>query len=428
MIDVYIIYNNIPHSFEYKDQAIASLAQCTNINVIPFEGYYNIDYETLAKDLDIRVIPFYHEFAKKDRSTVNKAFSCTASHLKVWEAIVAADRPSVVFEHDAIAKADIGQISIPEDYLVWLGPRIGNISDYNFPGNQVSLVHIDRFEGTHAYALTPKMAQKLKDSLYENGFCDSLDGILGMRNIFDLKFVTYDPPVAVAATKNRISTIETGGSCALWNSHALPGFVAGLSKGIEPPPVRQLIFSDVNAVKRIEEVTDLISGEIRPWWTTKTLVIGGYEGASTFALVNALGRDDDSEFYVLQPEGRCDRVKSGNFKYSPLDSVYQNNTYLTKYYFKITTLKVDFDNLGCVAALVGDDDLFDVVYVDGNTSLSNRIADISAALAVTLDHGIIAVPKDDVVQLALKVVGQITDINITSLKDHIIIRKGQTKG
>lgn len=392
--NVYILHTNTSTSREYLNQCLQSLKPHTNLTAIPVEGYDSVDYKEICKLLDVHTIPFYEEMATKDKSTVDKAFSCTAGHYKIWKMIVESGVPGVVLEHDAIAKGNFSSLSVPDDYIIWLGPRVEHEDDYTLKNSNVSVMAIDRFEGTHAYAITPVMAQNLIDNVHKHGLCDSIDGMLGMRNIFDLKFATLDPPLVVAPAAGRISTIDSQGRPPVWNSHALPGFMAGLKPGIAPPPVRRLIFSNIDFHTKYSKVRDRLTAQYANK-QNRVLVIGAYEGLSTFLLTNDFLSHEDSDLVCMIPDWRTIEQKEGAYKVDQLRDVYAQNVYLSKFYYKIENVVLDEQDPVLVASVLDPEVRFNLIVVDGDHTQQAALSDISVAIDLLADGGTIIVDDTD---------------------------------
>ena len=245
-------------------------------------------------------------------------------------------------------------------------------------GWETKYVEVDRWEGTHAYAITPNTAQMLLDFIDEYGINDSIDGQLGMRNIFDMRMRAVDPPPAVAVVSgDRQSTIELSGNAATWNAYSTDGFRAGLKAGMEPP-VRQLYFTNSKFMKHTGVLDTVLKDngfyENKP---LKVLVIGGEEGMSTLWLSNKLLRHDDSQLFC-----------AGGFEKQNWE-IFSFNTYFSKYYYKLNSINCrDVTDL-LVASCADLDILFDVVYIGGDTNTKDTVFNGTASIKMLKNDGII---------------------------------------
>lgn len=217
----YIIYINRPESIQYANECAQSCEQYG----LPYTLWEGIDLtKTLVEDL-----PSITGFKWQSKTT---EMGCTASHLKLWHTLAAQPHASCVFEHDVILRHNIYDLEIPDDKLVMLGFRVGAAEDYQYPGGDVSFIDITKFEGTHAYAVTPNMARAMIDRMSgyytdEFGGVDTtIDGILSIHDKFGIQRCVMDPPPAVCVVGNRISTIQ--GKPAEYNISVTPGFEKGM--------------------------------------------------------------------------------------------------------------------------------------------------------------------------------------------------------
>ena len=312
--------------------------------------------------------------------TIKRAFSCSAGHFKIWKMIVESGQSGVVLEHDAVVKQSFTSIEPVDGEILWLGPRVLNMDDYSYPtGWETKYVEVDRWEGTHGYAITPKTAQMLLDCIGEYGLNDSLDGQLGMRNMFDLPMRAIDPPHVVAVVSDdRRSTIETSGRGATWNAYSTDGFLAGLKAGVEPPVVRQLYFTNSNFMKHTGVLDTILKDKgLYENKKLKVLVIGGEEGMSTLWLSNKLLRHDDSQLFC-----------AGGFVKQNWE-LFNFNTYFSKYYYKLNAINCD-DPTDLLIASCGDPDImFDVVYIGGKTNAKDTVFNGLASVKMLRHNGIV---------------------------------------
>ena len=377
--NAYILYLDEPKSLKYLQDCVNSCTQFPDINPIPVAGPLRATYKELCAEFGIGIIPYYVDQMATNAQTLNNTFSCNGGHYRIWKKIVESGEAGVVFEHDVVVKQDFTTLQPLDGEILWLGPRIHNVDDYNYPdGWETRYVEVDRWEGTHAYAITPNTAQMLLDCIDEYGINDSIDGQLGMRNIFDMRMRAVDPPPAVAVVSgNRQSTIELSGNAATWNAYSTDGFRAGLKAGMEPP-VRQLHFTNSKFMKHTGVLDTILKEngfyQNKPF---KVLVIGGEEGMSTLWLSNKLLRHDDSQLFC-----------AGGFEKQNWE-IFNFNTYFSKYYYKLNAINCD-DPTDLLIASCGDPDIvFDVVYIGGNTNTKNTVFNGTTSFSMLRNGGLI---------------------------------------
>jgi hypothetical protein len=387
--NVYILYHEDPKSKKYLQDCINSCSRFTNLNIIPVVGPTRANFDELRKEFNVEIIPFY----EKDESYngVVPVFSCNAGHYRIWQKIVESGEPSVILEHDAIVKYDFSSIKPDDGEILWLGPRIDLEHDYNVPANvQYDYMELDRFEGTHAYAVTPLTAQHLINCYKKYGFNDSIDGQLGMRNIFELKMTTIDPPPVVAVVGSRESCIETSGNPAFWNAYNTPRFLTYLRPGCKVPPERKLLFTDksfnqhTNVLKRMITEHGLTDGSPRA-----VLIIGGYEGLSTNWFSNLLLEHPDSQIHIVSQFRGTSEQRDGKWSKTDLEQIFKYNTYFSWYYYKLNIVPVDKDSLLLAASTLDPDIKFDLIYVDGNHEFKDVLYDAVVSWNLLKPNGLL---------------------------------------
>lgn len=364
--NVYILHIDEPRSLQYLDDCVRSCKEFPGLNVIPVQGYKGASYKDICKEFGLDIIPFYVNQMDTNGDTLNKAFSCTAGHIKIWQMIVESGEPGVVLEHDAIVKGPLSMVDVDDDEILWLGPRIEFEHDYKFPWGAIfDYVEVDRWEGTHAYAITPKTAQHLLDCMKKFGLNDSIDGQLGMRNMFDMKFVTVNMPVVVAVVGNRESCIESHGNPGFWNAYHSELFLKHLRTGCTVPPIRQLIYTDTSFNTLVPQLERVLRGAGKlDGKEQSVLVNGGYEGLSSVWLSNNLLQHDDSYMQIVS-----------QFNSEQEARLCAYNTYFSKYYYKLNIVPVGQDSDLLEQAVKDPDIRFDVIFSDGNKTFKEVLYD-----------------------------------------------------
>lgn len=221
----YIIYIDRPESIEYANQCARSCEQYGLPHTL-WKGVQQFDKQFLEAETGL----IWNYNSNSGDS------GCTASHFKLWRLIAEQPYACCVFEHDAILKDNIYNTEIPDNKLVMLGYRVLNQEDYERPNDPVTFMDINKFEGTHAYAITPTMARYMIDRMSGHytkefgGVNTTIDGILSIHDSFGIARCVMDPPPVVCVVGDRISTIQ--GRPAAYNACVSPGFMKGLK--VEP--------------------------------------------------------------------------------------------------------------------------------------------------------------------------------------------------
>jgi GR25 family glycosyltransferase involved in LPS biosynthesis len=412
--NVYILHIDDPKSLQYLNDCLESCKQFPDINAIPVQGYKGVNYKDICDEFGIGIIPFYVNQMAENGDTINKAFSCTAGHIKIWQMIVDSDAPGVVLEHDAIIKGPLVNVDVNDDEILWLGPRIDLEHDYTFPPETIfDYVDINRWEGTHAYAITPKTAQFLLDSIKKFGLNDSIDGQLGMRNMFDMNFVTINPPVAVAVVGNRESCIESHGNPGFWNAYHSDQFLKNLKPGCKVPPLRQLMYTDMSFNTLVPALEQVLRGAGKlDGKEQSVLVQGGYEGLSSVWLSNKLLQHDDSYMQIVS-----------SFASQNAQKICAFNTYFSKYYYKLNMIPIEQGSTLLEQAVNDPEIRFDVIFSDGNKTFKEVLYDGILQWNLLKSDGILIFNGEvDVVHEAVKNI--IDAVNpIVLYKDKIIVLK-----
>lgn len=221
----YIIYIDRPESIEYANQCARSCEQY-GLPYTLWKGVQQFDKQFLEAET---CLTWTYNSNSGDSG-------CTASHFKLWRLIAEQPHACCIFEHDAVMKANIYNVEIPDNKLVMLGYRVLKAEDYERPNDPITFMDINKFEGTHAYAITPAMARHMIDRM-ENyytqtfgGVNTTIDGILSIHDSFGIARCVMEPPPVVCVVGDRISTIQ--GRPAAYNACVSPGFMKGLK--VEP--------------------------------------------------------------------------------------------------------------------------------------------------------------------------------------------------
>lgn len=177
------------------------------IDYILFENYDHVNFEEVYNKENTRRTEL--ENGQKGPGGDGTA-SNFASMVSIWRLIVELNETCAVFEHDARPVTNLNDVTVRDDEIVLLGPRVPTLDYYTYPENtqNISYIEVKNHAGGHAYAITPNTAKKMIEHVEKMGVCDSFDQWFFMRikqyhvgNFLDLKLMACDPPVAVCVNR-----------------------------------------------------------------------------------------------------------------------------------------------------------------------------------------------------------------------------------
>lgn len=122
---------------------------------------------------------------------------CTASHIKAFRRVIEIGKPCAILEHDAYVMRNFRNFEVPDDHVIFLGPRMRDLRTY-IPKSRVRrLIQIPQAIGTHAYVITPKTAEKMVKHLEDVGMIYGIDHYLFFSSESKLPIVAADPYPAI---------------------------------------------------------------------------------------------------------------------------------------------------------------------------------------------------------------------------------------
>lgn len=358
----YILFIDDDKSIEYSNDCLESCKQ-HNINVEKFQGFKGLSIQEVDNYLGLK----YNPEVKKIEWT--SEYNCDLGHISIWRKIAESNIPGIVFEHDAIIKHNFDDLEVKDEQIVFLGPRVENRSDYEYPEGETLTYHqVTKFEGAHAYAITPNTARYLLERVLETKetIFRSIDGHLGIRNTFNLKMLACDPALAVSEVGNRHSYVDVSNKTPLYNREYFPKFLKGVkdeSKLLEVnnykftedwfsrnPPVWIDIFKKQN----IDYENNIVN----------VLEIGAFEGRSTCWISDNLLNHDMSRLVCIDTfEGSEEHTKDQK---NDLQKRFFKNIMLSKHPEK--THVIIGSSKDILPKLIMKNILFDIIYVDGDHS------------------------------------------------------------
>jgi hypothetical protein len=287
--------------------------------------------------------------------------------------IIESGEPGIVLEHDTIIKGNI-DVEVNDGEIIHFGPRIINIDDYQYPDtDEQKLIPIEKWEGVHAYGITPGTAQQLLDHLAEHGYMDTMDPMLAFRNTFDLKMYTVDPPPIVVVIGGRKSHLNPDGVAAFWNAYHTPGFLANMKPDAQIAPLRQLALYD----RSFDVHRNALDTVFKPIEQRKNdvLVINSRDGYEALKIGNRLLYHDDSNMIVTTTEQDWQRI--------------QYNVYYCWHYTKVRTAVLNNSSNELRSAVTDPDLRYDVIYYRARGALENVLADMIFCWNILRKDGIL---------------------------------------
>jgi len=234
----YILYIDTPDAIAYMEECKASCEKY-GIPVTPFMGLKLPTTTDIIKDKwEFKVDPRVngHSDTKDVMNIWFKEQLCLTGHLAIWKEVATKHTGAVaVFEHDAIVKRNFLDVEVQDLEWVFLGYRIDHRDDYECIDDPFTKVSVNKFEGTHAYALTPTTAKNCLDALDKwdgnSGYLPlgvSIDHMMGVQNGFRLPMYIVDPAPVIVALEEKISHTQPDDKTARYNMIPPDGFLKGL--------------------------------------------------------------------------------------------------------------------------------------------------------------------------------------------------------
>lgn len=397
-MNVYILYIDDEASVSYMNTALDSCKKFSKLNPILFQGIKGKSYIELCNDYRLRPSSMILKdiAASAGDTPINEipdgTFSCTVSHFLIWNDIYKSGEPGVILEHDCVVKHDISDLKLEDGEVLFLGPRVLFNEDYDYPEDEEqTIIDVNRYEGMHAYAITPNTAKQLIDNVLAVELAESVDGMIAMRNKFGLQMRTLDPPPVVAVVGGRISFTENSAQPAFFNGINTPKFLKALKPGAYIPRERKPMFTQDWLSHREDELTDILDKVIdNPEDERSILVVGCYEGQSAIWLADQHLKHPTSTLIAVG--GFVDTSKQHVNMY-PVYDLYDQcalNISLSRNSDKI--IVTGRESVEILPPMWQNSDIrFDIAYVDGNKGVKDVLFDCTASLNLLKDDGVIIV-------------------------------------
>lgn len=365
----YILYIDEQKSVEWAQECAVSCAK-HGVFYEMFKGYRGLSTDELTYKTGW--VCGRPNLEDDDKQYVRE-YNAALGHIRIWEKIAAGDEPCAILEHDAIVKADFSHLDMVGD-VMFLGPRVNSRNDYEFPeiDGPITIKPTRRFEGLHAYVISPKTAQFLLDKVKEMRRILPSEAMLSVRNPFDMDLRVVDPPFVVCELGGRKSFTMQDEITIPQNFRHEPGFL----KGLKPDAVRfkttDYVFSE-----------DWFSGNIPTWksmfqfmgWNNKTplsmLEIGAYEGRSTTWLVDNMM--DNPKSILVSIDTFEGSVEHTHGQKENLFERFKSNVVVAKWPERIRPIRADSKIV--LSQMLMTPNKFDFIYVDGSHETYDVIVD-----------------------------------------------------
>lgn len=195
----YILRHDSPVSHEY---AAVCAESCDKLGMEweYFEGFCKIYAVDAYRSINLFQIDEYITSKIKIDDSRNKAALCTASHVAMWKKIAEEKETAIILEHDAIMLHK-PKFIIPDNTIVTLGYKLRNPAAYDHvsAGAPHKITPINKFSGSHAYAITSETAETLINGIIKRKTAGCIDthffGSSRFRNGVDLAIA--DPVCAI---------------------------------------------------------------------------------------------------------------------------------------------------------------------------------------------------------------------------------------
>lgn len=381
----YILYIDREKSIQYANECLDSCKQF-GLDAVLFLGVCDKPNRELIR-----------RFGYKINTDMYASEYCTTiGHINVWKEIAKSNEIGVVFEHDCVVKGDYSNITVNDGELVALGPLVYEHTDYNFPTkyvNDIDYKDVQFFKGAHAYAITPKTAQTMLDELDRIGqILMPIDGLLGLKNKFNLDFKMIDPPFVVSEVGlQKVSynfTNEQRGETYGANREYFPKFLEGMDLS-KLPPTEDRKFTKDTFTEHIDHWLETFKIAEKSFsGQTEVLAVGCFEGMAVCWISDNLIRDISSKIDTVDTfleEGVDDPHR--------LKNIYFRNMTLSKNSEKIHNHIGDSRQF--MPIVINHNKRYDLIYIDTNHPKDKMLIDGICAYYLLKETGVLIVNNYD---------------------------------
>jgi len=372
----YILYIDKELSRNYASECRDSVIKF-NLDVIMHEGLCDKQNRELTRmtGLNIRTVEYSSEYCG------------TVGHFQIWKQIAESGEIGVVLEHDCVVVGNYNNLTVNDGEILFLGPRLFDRSQYVFPtDSEVDYHDVGYYNGAHAYAITANTAAMLLAELDRTKtILMPIDGLLGLKNKFNMKLKTVDPSFVISEIGNHRKSFNFD-QPDITNRYYFPKFLSGVADQTTLPPIAEYKFTTDWFTEHIPhwlKTFNLVDKDIRK--PLRILEVGAYEGRSTCwisdnmltHLDSRLDVIDTFEDWIDHPNETEDRV----YRY------FIQNISLSKNPEKIKPYPGD--SRVYLPSFLKEDRKYDFIYIDGNHNTENVISDGLAAYHLLKSDGVI---------------------------------------
>ena len=218
----YILYIDDPDSIRYMEECMRTCEE-HGIPATPFLGLkLPVTVDQIKEQWGFRVNPVVEQ--RQSEPVMNVWFKeqlCLTGHMAMWKKIVRDHKGAVaVLEHDALVKKNFLDVEVNDREFLFLGYRMDHRDDYECVDEPFTIHDINKFEGTHAYAITPWTAKACLEALDRSAYLQlgvSVDHLMGVRNLFGIPLKVVDPCPVIVATEDKKSYTQPDDKTARYN-------------------------------------------------------------------------------------------------------------------------------------------------------------------------------------------------------------------
>ena len=372
----YILYIDKELSREYASDC-RDTALKFGLRVAMHEGLYGKQNRELTRRTGLEILTT--EYASE--------YCGTVGHFEIWKHIAESGEVGVVLEHDSVVMADYSNLTVGDGEILFLGPRMFHRSHYEFPADvEVDYFDVDHYNGAHAYMITANTAAMLLAELDRTKkILMPIDGLLGLKNKFNMKLKTVDPSFVISEIGGHRKSFNFD-TPDTTNRKYFPKFLKGVEDRVSLPPIAEYKFT-----------TDWFTQHIPHWLETFKLVgkditqplrileVGAYEGRSTCWISDNMLTNMNSQLDIVDTFE--DWVDHPGEPEDRLYKLFLKNISISKNSEK---MKIHHgDSRIHLPIFIKEDMKFDFIYIDGNHNTENVIIDTLCAYHLLKDDGVI---------------------------------------
>jgi hypothetical protein len=364
----YILYIDQEKSIEYAKDC-RETAVSFGLKTFMHEGLFGKQNRELTRRTGLNILT----------TEYSSEYCGTVGHIEIWKSIAQSGEIGVVLEHDCVVMGDYSKLTVGDGEILFLGPRMFHRSHYEFPvDEEVDYYDVNHYNGAHAYMITPNTAAMLLAELDRiKMILMPIDGLLGLKNKFNMKLKTVDPAFVISeiGTHRKSFNFDQPDTT---NRKYFPKFLKGVRDRVSLPPIAEYKFT-----------TDWFTEHIPHWLETfkianlnfedkiDVLEIGTYEGRSTCWILDNM---------LLNIDSRMDAIDSF-LEDTKLYEAFVKNIAIAKNPEKMKMWAGD--SRVYLPMLLNIEKKYDFIYIDGCHKTEIVIIDGLCAYHLLKDNGVI---------------------------------------